>query len=348
MDFLYNIINFKLMQREEKMKSKRSFIFLSIAVLFIASSNTTLATTHLPISSVNLEINQIRNQDIHNKLLPSVKLYNKSWHQILRSVRNVVIGSTNTIYVLDYKSGDVYKYSGLPNQWIKIGTPARMIALDHSNNTLYALSPNGDSVWKYNGVPNSWTKIGNAAGEIFAGFGNLIATNPQNGDLYRYDGNPFKWTKIGGPGKYFVVQQTSNNIFGVSPNGTQIYSWDKTPMKWTLAAGAPSGCTINGIRLIPSHIGTFIIKCKNTNNYYIKALFAPNEPWYSVGSDYSDFAQGDYSLFALSHGDVFVWTGTTGNPWVFIYENAEAIYGDDPRWPICATVYDSHDLWCYY
>lgn len=68
--------------------------------------------------------------------------------------------------------------------WKKIGGPGKQFALDHHGH-VYALSVDGAAVYRWSGTPNQWTKIGGAASAIVAGWdGLLFALNPTTSELW--------------------------------------------------------------------------------------------------------------------------------------------------------------------
>jgi hypothetical protein len=117
-----------------------------------------------------------------------------------------------------------------------------MFATDHSGQ-IYGLSSDKKGVYKYSGTPGKWTKVGGAASQIYAGGNKLYATNPDTGDIYQYFQNTGKWEKVGGPGKMFAVSFTGQ-LFGVSPDGKGIYKYSETTGKWNKVGDAASAIVV--------------------------------------------------------------------------------------------------------
>jgi len=336
------------------MKNKKWFILLSIALFFIATSSTPPPTkAFLPIPQVIPVVDPIQIPKSPKLLSPARTELNGTWVQTLRSVGNALIG--DRIFATDYATGDIYQYAETPNNWIKIGTPARMLAYQHNKDRLYALSPSGDSIWQYNEQPLNWIQIGTASSAIYAGGAGLFAIDPTTGDIWHYDGEPFKWTRIGGPGKFFIAHQTKNMVLGVSPDGREIWAWHSDDEgQWDLAATAPAQCTITAIFAYEPYEGSIAIICNGTDLYKMNTLFAPDNPWFDLGSylEIKSIAYG-YTYEGIFGLDIYNnvlfkrhYGSDTG--WDYIGENFEAIFGDDSRGPVCAREWGTHDLWCYY
>jgi hypothetical protein len=71
--------------------------------------------------------------------------------------------------------------------------------------TIYGLTPDKSAVFKYTGTPGNWTKVGGPAASLIGGGSFLYATSPGTGDLWRYSGKGEQWDKVGTPGTGFVA-----------------------------------------------------------------------------------------------------------------------------------------------
>jgi len=112
----------------------------------------------------------------------------------------VVFPSGGPIYAAEPSMTGIWKYSGTPMKWDKVGGAASMWVLGWAG--LFGLTPAKDAVYQYNN--GNWKQIGGAAGAIFAGatagqgdtavdfetapssLFALFATNPTNNDLWGY------------------------------------------------------------------------------------------------------------------------------------------------------------------
>ncbi|TGA83236.1 hypothetical protein [Streptomyces sp. MZ04] len=108
------------------------------------------------------------------------------------------------LFATNPRSGDIYRFGGLPGAWTRIGGPGKTFVV--VGGRLYGLSPDnsGDNsgvksgVYEWTGKGHAWTKIGGPAGLIRADGDCLFATNPETGDLYRYLGRPHEWQRADG------------------------------------------------------------------------------------------------------------------------------------------------------
>ena len=74
--------------------------------------------------------------------------------------------------------------------------------------TLYGLATDKSGVYRFSGTPNVWTKVGGPAGTLYGGKAGLLATSPDNSNVYRYDAGSGTWSWIGASGESFVVTDT--------------------------------------------------------------------------------------------------------------------------------------------
>lgn len=238
------------------------------------------------------------------------------------SVNTLIVGHDNikgktVVYYVHQKSGDIYKYDGVPFSWTKIGGSGKTFVVTN-NGQFYGLSPDGSGVWKWDGVPNQWTQVGGPAGNIYGGGDNLIATNPENGDVYRYNDIPLSWTKIGGPGKTFAVGD-GNRIYAISPDGKGVWKWDESPERWTQIGGSAKNIYAGGTAL-------YMTSPKSGHIYkYNGVPFS----WTKIGGPGKTFAvTSNGQLYGLSPDgkSIWRWTGVP-NKWVQIEDAVKDIFG---------------------
>jgi hypothetical protein len=122
-----------------------------------------------------------------------------------------------------------------------------MFATDHTGQ-IYGLSSDRTGVYKYSGIPGKWDKIGGAANHIYAGGDRLYATNPDTGDIYHFTKDTGKWERIGGPGKMFAVSMTGQ-LFGISLDEKGIYEYSETEGEWNKIGDASSSIAVGKDRI---------------------------------------------------------------------------------------------------
>jgi hypothetical protein len=136
--------------------------------------------------------------------------------------------------------GDLYRYSGTPNEWELIGGPGGCAV----GEDIFRADSSG--VWVYDGSGTSWTQIwGDQVIRIYAGGWGLAAiplntTTDRTSDLYRYMGtriNPTLWEDIGPPLSAYVVGD--NTVYGVDydPGHQAMYAYDGSGTSWTQIFG---------------------------------------------------------------------------------------------------------------
>ena len=97
-----------------------------------------------------------------------------------------ILVSESQIFATNPQSGDILMKS--PSGWKRIGGPGYQFATDHRGR-LYGVSLGMTGVYRWSGTPNQWTKMGEPAQQIFAGWdGLLFATSPTTSDLWVYRG----------------------------------------------------------------------------------------------------------------------------------------------------------------
>ncbi|HPJ30707.1 MAG TPA: hypothetical protein PLZ42_04890 [Methanothrix sp.] len=103
------------------------------------------------------------------------------------------------VFAVQNQTGDIYRYSGTPDQWTKVGNPGKkFVATGGVGSRLYGLDPAGMGVYEFTGTPMNWTQVGGPAADIYAGGAKLYATNPEHEwEMYEYAGTPWEWVQIG-------------------------------------------------------------------------------------------------------------------------------------------------------
>jgi M6 family metalloprotease-like protein len=106
--------------------------------------------------------------------------YTGSWFR-RGNLAGGIYASGTRLFATNPTSGDLM--SLYPTGWKHVGWPGKMFAPD-GRAGMYGLSDTG--VYRWTGTPNQWDKIGDPAGKIFAGGGRVFATDIKTGDLFRY------------------------------------------------------------------------------------------------------------------------------------------------------------------
>ena len=244
-------------------------------------------------------------------------------------------GGEQLLYGVPRGGDGVYLHEGA-QQWIKVGGPGKMFALDNVGN-LYGLSPDGGGVFRYTGTPMApWTQVGGPAATIYAGGSALFATNPQSGDIYRYDGKLSPWERVGNPGRFAV--DGNGRLFGVSPDGSSIRAYDAGSKTWQVIAdqriAGPIGELYAGGSSLYATMGSDADVYRDTGN--------PNA-WIKIGEHGKMFAVDDSgALYRLSFDGSVIELYSAGT-WTKVGEGAEKIFaGGSGR--LFATQQGSGDL----
>ncbi|MBN1323180.1 MAG: hypothetical protein JW986_04160 [Methanotrichaceae archaeon] len=120
-----------------------------------------------------------------------------------------------------------------------------------SSAKLYGIAPDGQEVWEYSGVPEQWSKIGGAASMLYGGGYDALYAVSGGNDIYKYTGRPEQWVAVGGPGRMFAVDTFNcpsrdqtfprgipNDIgctpvlYGLSSDGKEIWRYTGVPDEW--------------------------------------------------------------------------------------------------------------------
>ncbi len=115
------------------------------------------------------------------------------WEKIGGPAENLY-GRGLGVYATNPTSGEIYFFTGAPFHWKKIGGAGKTFSVDVYGQ-LYGLSPAGDVVSRCDGYNLTfdtyyWTHIGGAAGDVYAGWLEILAKNPQTHELYIYGNWP--------------------------------------------------------------------------------------------------------------------------------------------------------------
>jgi hypothetical protein len=265
------------------------------------------------------------------------------WVKLWGPVTDVVLGydqieSATVEYAVEASTGDIFRYTGIPLSWEKIGGPGKSFVI--AGGGLYGISPGGSAVYEYTKASGQWQwkKVGGPAQEIY-GIDSyvskaLFATNPKTGDIYNYDSSSEKWTKIGGPGQMFATGY--EHLYGLSPDGSAVYKYTGTPGKWVKVGGSAAKIYAGGDALFATN--------PQTGDIY--SFDDKSSKWTKVGGPGKMFAVDvNGQLYGLSPDgkSVHKYTGIPGK-WEQIGGPAGNIYVGGKR--ICATNPISQDLWC--
>ncbi|MBF6300439.1 hypothetical protein IU459_23250 [Nocardia amamiensis] len=206
-------------------------------------------------------------------------------------------------------AGDLYRYTGTPNEWERIGGPAAQFVV--TGGGVYGLNPDRTAVYEYTGSGTAWTKVGGPARQLYGGGWGLLGIDPA-GDVYRYRGTPEEWTRIGGPGAQFVY---GFDIYGLTPHKDAVYQNYDTDDWFKIGALAD--------RLISSGFSRRLLATNPTGVYRYDR--SPGE-WTQLGGPGAQFVVGDDGIYGLRPGKDAVdrWTGH-GTTWTQIGGPAHSI-----------------------
>jgi Glycosyl hydrolases family 43 len=123
-----------------------------------------------------------------------------SWTQIGGPMTELYAGAYD-VYGTSPSNGDIYRYTGTPNQWTRVGNGGGSWAVNV--NGLYGRNSTG--VYQWSGLRTYWVRIGGPAGALYAGGNNLYATVPLVGDLNVYGNATATWSKAAGSASSFAA-----------------------------------------------------------------------------------------------------------------------------------------------
>jgi hypothetical protein len=189
--------------------------------------------------------------------------------------------------------------------------------------------------------PHNWEQIGDAAGQLYAGEGVLLATNPGTGDVNQYLGSPGQWKRIGGPGRTFAF---CSGVYGLRPNGSGVYRYTGQDTNWIQIGGAANW--------IYGGVAGFFATAPN-NGDINRYLGTPGK-WTKAGGPGAHFAVGD-RLYGLTsnHDHINRWEGGTTwltvgqNPTAWIYAGVISLLATDPGTGNVYRFIDSDLAWSY-
>jgi hypothetical protein len=102
-------------------------------------------------------------------------------------MNTTIYAGGSELFATHTSSGSIHRYTGLPNNWVRIGGPGSMFVVN-SRGQLFALSPDRSSIWVWTGRPDEWEQIGGPARAIFGGTSSgVCATSPETWELWCYD-----------------------------------------------------------------------------------------------------------------------------------------------------------------
>jgi len=259
---------------------------------------------------------------ICNFLCPNLATAQNAWEKLWGSVDKMVVGydpieSVTVEYAISNTTGDIFRYTGIPLSWEKIGGPGKEFVV--AEGRLYGLSPDGRAVYQYMGKPGKWRKVGGAAVKIYGGNGGLYSIRPDNKHIYFYDSVTEKWSEVGGPGKSFAVGG-KGDLYGISPDSNGIYQYMGHPGKWQRI-----GDYAKEIYAAPGYL--YCIDKKGNVQKYTGKPFS----WINIGGPGDMFsATGDGDLYGLSphRKGIYRYLGSPGK-WEKIGGEATAIYAEN-------------------
>jgi hypothetical protein len=236
-----------------------------------------------------------------------------TWQKIGGPARDLYAGH-GVILATNPQSGDVYLYSGTPNQWTRIGGPGRVFVIGGTGGILgdaqiYGLAPNGSGVFQWQSG-TTWTQIGGPASWIYPGSRGVYATDPQNGNILRYSQDNPGWLLIGGPGRQFAT--TNDELFGLTPGGDAVNEWiGADTSRWRNFGGPAARIFAGGYSVLATN--------PQTGDVYCRGVYGAS--WDKIGGPGADFQiadRADPEIFGLTpnRDAVYVWTG--GQSWMRI------------------------------
>ncbi|MGW7533293.1 S1 family peptidase [Amycolatopsis sp. NPDC054798] len=186
---------------------------------------------------------------------------------------------------------DVYRYTGTPGQWAKIGGPGDGFVVNADGVYGY----NGGGVLRWTGTGAGWETVG-PAGTAFYAAGHLLArTVPGSGDLYLMTA-PGTWAKIGTAGTGFAIND--DGIYGA--NGGGVYHWTGTGSTWSSAGKAQSALYAGAHTLLGIEPAT-----KDVN-------LLTSSGWTRIGGSGDSFAANADAVYGVNGGGIYRWTAQSG------------------------------------
>lgn len=208
-----------------------------------------------------------------------------AWVQIGGPAQAVFAGAFG-LFATNLYSADIFRYSGRPNEWTKVGGPGAAFAV---GSRLWGLTPNRQAVMQFDGT--GWVQIGGPAQTLYGGICGLYATSPDTGDIWKYNGRANDWRKVGGPGATFAV---GNRLWGLTPNKQAVMEWNGH--EWTQIGGPANNLYGGAFGLLATNPSTGDIWKYNGR---------PND-WTKAGGPGADFA-GAHTIFGLTPDRSAIW-----------------------------------------
>ena len=270
-------------------------------------------------------------------LNPGISTAKNTWEKLWMPVKSVVLGyesieSVNLKYAVVPNTGDIYRYTGVPFSWDKVGGPGKAFVI--AEGRLYGLSPNGSAVYQLESGTGKWKKVGGAAKQIYGGDGGLYAISPSDRHIYSYDVITKKWSEIGGPAESFAVGG-KGELYGISPNGSDTYQYMGQPNKWQRIGGSSTD-----IYAAPG----YLYRTDEKGDIY-KYTGNPLS-WIKIGGPgymFTATSEGDLYGISPDRQGIYRYLGSPGK-WERIGDEAVAIYSNKDE---LLAIRNDKSLWAY-
>lgn len=270
-------------------------------------------------------------------VIPGISVAKNTWEKLWKPVESVVIGydpiqSVILKYAIEPNTGDIYRYTGIPLSWNKVGGPGKTFVI--AEGRLYGLSSNGNAVYQLESGTGKWKKVGGTAEQIYGGDGGLFAISPGNRHIYSYDVITKKWSEVGGPARSFAVGG-KGELYGISPDGNGTYQYMGQPGKWQRI-----GSSSTDIYAAPG----YLYRTDEKGDIY-KYTGKPLS-WTKIGGPGYMFAatsEGDLYGISPDRQSIYRYLGVPGK-WERIGDEAGAIYANKDE---LFAIRSDKSLWVY-
>lgn len=225
---------------------------------------------------------------------------NSSWRVIGPPAQQYVAEGA-TVYRLD-SDGKIYKWSGVPNSWIKIDDAGR--ALYPYGYNLLATDKNTGNIWLYQNSYNHWIEIG-PSGTMFTATNDGRVFGLFGGTVRQWNGSPWSWSDIGSSAS--AIYGGSNLYMQKSGSGELMEYYNGS---WRLRSAAAKAFSV-------SANGTASLARINYDNSVDRhdVSGTGSAVWSKTGASASSVARCNTRLYMIKYGTTELWRHESGTTW---------------------------------